>query len=144
MQRPKKYFDKFVFRNLKFNQYKNKISDNRIVFIFSSYIELSFSKLSDQIYKNYIKRHNQFFKIPLIGTIKHIIIFFLFSLPVRLLSKKKNIIQLSQMDVSSILKSHIIKHKFTGVIVEKNTGYILDLLIKLLLQIIIIGKQEQI
>ena len=135
MSRPKKYFNIFFFTNYKLNQYNNKIADKNIIFAFSSLISLSYSKYSSIIFKNYIRRSSQFFRTPFFGTTKQIILFFLFSLPIRIFSKnKKNIINLSRMDTSLIFKSHIIKHKFLGIIVEKNTGFILDLLTRLLIK----------
>lgn len=133
--RPKNYFDHSLSINKSLNNFKKKFLYENVFFIFSGYISNSYANYNREIYKNVINKNNRFYPIPILGTLKNILIFILFTLPIRLFSqKKRDVIDTPQIDESTVFKSYFVRQKFTGLIVEKNTAYILNLLLSILLK----------
>jgi hypothetical protein len=135
INRSKKYFDQFFSTNRSFNNFKKKIIYKNVIFLFSVYISHTYTENTLKIYKKIINKNNRFYPIPVLGTLRHILVFILFTLPIRLLSKsKRDIIDTPQIDNSTVFKSHLIRQKLTGLIIEENTAYILNLLLSILLK----------
>jgi hypothetical protein len=133
--RPKNYFKNFLSTKKFFENFRKNFLYENVIFIFSGYVSNSYANHNREIYKNIINKNNRFYPIPILGTLKNILIFILFTLPIRLFSKnKRDIIDTPQIDESTVFKSYFVRQKLTGLIVEKNTAYILNLLLSILLK----------
>ena len=132
--RPSDYYNEFLLRDRKLNQFKKKNLNLYLINIFCIHINLALSSCNNSIYKFDIKRNNQFFFSSTLATLKQIIIFFFFSIPIRLLQKKKRNIIIGIDKNFNIFQYHLKNYKMTGLIVERNTGFILFFLLSTLLK----------
>ncbi len=133
--RKKNYYNQYLLVESKFKKFQKKNLSLSVNRVFSLYIRLALSETENHVYKNIIQRNNLNFSYTILGTLKQLLIFIFFSLPARLLQRKKmNIVSLYIQDISDIFKFYHTRNRIKNLIIEQNTGFILNFFLSILIK----------
>lgn len=133
--RKKNYYNEYLLVESKFKKFQKKNLSLYVNRVFSLYIRLALSETENRVYKNIIQRNNLNFSYTILGTLKQLLIFIFFSMPLRLLQRKKmNIVSLYIQDISDIFKFYYTSNRIKNLIIEQNTGFILNFFLSILIK----------